>query len=363
MASKIVGVLGFDGVKALDLAGPLEAFATARRHANRNGGAPSYDLVVIALANKTFVSESGVVLEAQKTARAAPVLDTIIIPGGIGLRNQSTMTRASDWIAARAESTRRIASVSCGIYPLAMSGLLDNRCVTTHWEIAQDVSKRFPKLHVNYTASFLKDGNFYTCGGGNSGIEMTLALIEEDYGAQLALSVARQLGMDLRPPGDEETLANPWDYQSGPMERLAELPAWIAGHLREKLSVTVLAERTRLCERHFARLFKRVFYRTPADFVEHARLSEARRRLLLPRNSIDSVAASVGFASAGSFRRAFERRFGFTPRAFRSRFHFGVQDVGHEPGSMQAAVTSYRRVRLRTDQSEFGPKPAKSTAV
>ena len=347
MVSKMVGVLGFDGVKALDLAGPVEAFATARRKADRNGGSPPCDLVVIGLTNKTFVSESGVVLEAQKTVRAAPALDTIIIPGGIGLRNATIMTRASDWIAARGESTRRIASVSGGIYPLAMTGLLDNRCVTTHWQIVQDVAQRFPKLHVNYTASFLKDGNFYTCGGGSAGIEMTLALIEEDYGTQLALSVARELGMNLRPPGDEETLANPSDYQSGPMERLAELPPWIAGHLREKLSVSALAERTGLCERHLARLFKSVFHRTPADFVEHVRLSEARRQLLLPRNTIESVATSVGFASAFSFRRAFERHFGLSPRGFRRRFHFGVQDVGDSPGIMQTAVTSYKTVRLR----------------
>jgi transcriptional regulator GlxA family with amidase domain len=362
MVPKIIGVLGFDGVRALDLAGPLEAFATARRNAERNGGL-RYDLMVIGLANRTFLSESGVVLKAQKTTRSAPAFDTIIIPGGAWLRNTATIRRAADWVADRAGATRRIVCVSSGIYPVALTGLLDSRCVTTHWRIAQDVSQRFPKLHVNYTASFLRDGAFYTCGGGNAGIEMTLALIEEDYGAQLALSVARELVMDLRPPGDDETLANPSDYQSGPMERLAELPAWIAGHLREKLLVNALAERTGLCERHFARLFKQVFHRTPADFVEHARLSEARRRLLLPRNSIESVAASVGFASAFSFRRAFERRFGVTPRAFRGRFHFGVQDVGHEPGSMQTAVTSYRRVRVRADQSEFGPKSAKSTAV
>jgi transcriptional regulator GlxA family with amidase domain len=347
MVPKNVAVLGFDGVSDLDLSGPLEAFATARRTAEQNGGLSCYDLVVIALEGKTFTSQSGVVMQAQKRTKTASPLDTVVVPGGAGLRDPATLQSAAKWIAHRANSVRRVVCVSGGIYPVAIAGLLDNRCVTTHWRIAQDVTRRFPALHVSYSASFLKDGGFYTCGGGSAAIEMTLALIQEDHGAQFALSVARELIVELRPPGEDDALPNPSDYQSGPMERLAELPAWIAGHLRENLSRQVLAERTGLCERHFARLFKRIFHYTPADFVEHVRLSEARRRLLLPRNSIDSLAASVGFTSAASFRRAFERRFGVTPRAFRARFEFGVRDIGDEPGMVQTAVTSYRTVQVR----------------
>jgi transcriptional regulator GlxA family with amidase domain len=347
MIPKNVGVLGFDGVNAFDVSGPLEAFATARRTAEQNAGASQYNLMVIALEGKTFTSQSGVVTQAQKTIETAPPLDTVVVPGGAGFRDPARLQNAAKWITDRTESVRRIVCVSEGIYPVAIAGLLDNRYVTTHWRIAQDVAQRFPALRLNYAASFLKDGPFYTCGGGSAAVEMTLALIQEDYGTQFALSVARELVVELRPPGEDDAFPNPSDYQSGPMERLAELPAWIAGHLREKLSRQVLAERAGLCERHFARLFKRIFHQTPADFVEHVRLSEARRRLLLPRNSIDSVAASVGFTSAASFRRAFERRFGVTPRAFRARFEFGVQDVDHEPGNTQTVVTSYKRVRLR----------------
>ena len=347
MVSKNVAILGFDGVNTLDLSGPLETLAIARRAVEQTAGMKDYNLMVIALEGTTFTSQSGVVTRTQKTVNNAPPLDTIVIPGGAGFRDPLRLQNASKWIANRTGSVRRIVCVSEGIYPVAIAGLLDNRCVTTHWRIAQDVAQRFPALQVNYAASFLKDGAFYTSGSGSAAIEMTLALIQEDHGTQLALSVARELGVELRPPGADDALPNPSDYQCGPMDRLAELPAWIVGHLREKLSRQVLAERTGLCERHFARLFKRIFHLTPADFVEHVRLSEARRRLLLPRNSVDSVAASVGFTSGASFRRAFDRRFGVSPRAFRARFTFAVQDVDHEPGNLQTVVTPYKAVRLK----------------
>jgi transcriptional regulator GlxA family with amidase domain len=349
MAPRLVGILGFDGVRTLDLTGPLEVFSAARVGNNRDRGQPCYKVILVGLTGKTFASESGIVFKAQRTIKSAPALDTIIVPGGAGLRNAEAIKSAAKWLAGRAGVTRRMACVSAGIYAMAPTGLLDGRCVTTHWRFTRDVAQRFPTLRIQYTASFLKDGPFYTCGGGNTGIEMTLALIDEDYGSQVALAVAREFGMNLRPPGDDEPMLDPATYQSGPTERLAELPAWILGHLRDKLSVEVLAERTSVCPRHFGRLFKRAFHRTPADFVEHLRLTEARRLLITPRNSIEGVAASVGFKSADVFRRSFERRFGVTPREFRDRFQFDVQDIATEPGTTQTAVIPYRRVRVHAD--------------
>jgi len=148
---------------------------------------------------------------------------------------------------------------------------------------------------------------------------MTLSLIEEDYGKAVALRVARELVMDLRPPGEEQNNIAPYHYELDPTERLADLPAWITAHLQNNLSVESLAQRTSLCPRHFSRLFKQLYETTPAVFVEQMRLNEARRRLLSSRNSVASVAASVGFKSTDAFRRAFERRFGIAPRDFRSR--------------------------------------------
>jgi transcriptional regulator GlxA family with amidase domain len=168
---------------------------------------------------------------------------------------------------------------------------------------------------MNSAASFLRDGTHYTCGGGTAGIEMSLAMIEEDYGSIAALAVARELVMSLRPAGNEQTV-DLSAHTSDVHDRLAELPGWITSRLHEDLSIEVLAERACVCPRHFSRLFKKTFRTTPASFVEQLRICEAERRLATRRASIESIAASVGFKSAEVFRRAFERRLGQTPSGF-----------------------------------------------
>lgn len=319
LATRLVGILGFDGVAALDLTGPLEALSIARCPDARGVGRPCYKPIVIGLEHKSFTSESGLGFKADASAKSAGDFDTILIPGGSGLRRPETTRSAASWLAARASATRRIASVSTGIYALAQSGLIDGRPVTTHWRFSRDLAQRFPKLRVNSTASFLKTDRFYTSAGGAAGVEMTVALIEEDFGSQVARAVARELVVRLRPPGESDELFEIANFLSDPVERIVDLPAWISVHLRERLTVDALAERACLCPRHFSRVFKQVFNCTPADFVEELRLSEARRRLLGLRTTVDSVAESVGFKSSDAFRRAFERRVGVTPTTFRRR--------------------------------------------
>ncbi len=313
-APKVIGFLGFDGVTTLDLAGPLEAFATARLD-HANGGERCYETLIIGVSRKTFVSRSGVTFTTEHTHPTAPELDSIIIPGGVGLRTGATMAAIAAWLQQRAPATRRIASICAGIYPFARTGLLDGRSVTTHWRYAGDVVRAFPRLRMNSAASFLRDGTHYTCGGGTAGIEMSLAMIEEDFGSRTALAVARELVMSLRPAGDDQTV-DVSAHASDVHDRLAELPGWITSRLQEDLSVEVLAERACLCPRHFSRLFKQTFRMTPASFVEQLRIGEAERRLATRRTSIDSIAASVGFKSTEVFRRAFERRLGQTPSRF-----------------------------------------------
>lgn len=313
---KLIGLLGYDGVAALDLTGPLEALNLAQ-HAGESAGPACYTPIIIGLTNKSFTSESGLHFKADVTADTSAQFDTIIIPGGKGIRQAETRQQAAAWLKSQAHQTRRIASVSTGIYAVAPSGLVDGRNVTTHWRFARDLAQRFPKLKINRSAAFLKDEAFYSSAGGTAGIEMTLALIQEDYGGEVARGVARELVMRLRPPGVGGDDFAPTIYQADPTERVAELPAWILGHLHERMTVDNLAERTCLCPRHFSRLFKQVFDCTPADFVEELRLSEARRRLLGLRTTVESVAESVGFKSSDAFRRAFERRVGVTPTAFR----------------------------------------------
>jgi len=316
----VIGILGFDGAATLDFIGPLEAFKAARTYDNYHRTHSCYEVVILSVNKKTFVSESGIAFKADETIDAISSLDTVIIPGGSGCHLPGMNKNVSSWLRAHESRIRRVASVCGGIYVLAESGLIDGRRVATHWRFSRDVAQRFPKLQVNYTASFLKDGPFHTCGGGAAGMEMTLALINEDYGPRVALDVAREFVMRLRPAGAEESLIYPPQPERESAERLADLPAWILAHLDNDLSVKMLAERTCLCPRHFSRLFKRVFNTTPAEFVEQLRLGEARRHLLIPGTTIRSVALSVGFKSADAFRRAFERELGLTPSSFRTRF-------------------------------------------
>jgi transcriptional regulator GlxA family with amidase domain len=317
---KLVGLVAYDGVAPLDLVGPLEAFTKARQ--GEGIGTSCYEVITLGLSGKRVTSESGLVLAAQYTLANAPELDTIVVPGGSGLRGETKEIIAA-WLAQRFEKTRRIVSVSGGIYAIAATGFLAGRTVTTHWRFARDVARQFPTLRVNPSASFMKDGDFYSSAGGTAAVELTLSLIEEDYGRPIALAVAKELVARLRPAGDADSAFESHDYEPEPGDRLSELPGWIAAHLRENLGIEVLAQRCCVCPRHFARLFKTLFGRTPADFVEDGRLSEARHRLTNSRASIESIGLSVGYKSADAFRRAFERRLGVAPRDFRK----GVQLV------------------------------------
>ena len=320
MNAKVIGFLGFDGITALDLIGPMEAFGAAALDEGKAGCRPCYEVLVIGIS-KSFVAESGVICKAHKTLQTAPALDTLIVPGGSGLRNAETNVKVSAWLKSRAGQTRRIASVCTGIYGLAPTGLLDGRRVTTHWRFARDLAQRFPKLIVNRDALFLKDGRFYTSAGVTAGIDLSLAMIEEDHGPSVALNVARELVVYLKRPGGQEQYSEPLQFQTQSADHFGDLAAWMSGHLDQDLSVEALAERARMCPRHFSRRFKSVFGSTPAVFVEDLRLDNARRRLAVRDTNIESVASSVGFRSADVFRRAFERRFGITPSSYRLRFN------------------------------------------
>jgi transcriptional regulator GlxA family with amidase domain len=225
--------------------------------------------------------------------------------------------------------------------------LLDGRRVTTHWRFAQDVAKRFSALKVDANALFLKDGPFYTGAGVTAGIDLALALIEEDHGPSVALAVARELVVYLKRAGGQEQYSEPLKFQTRSADRFADLAAWMQGHLTHDLSVEALAEKTCLCPRHFSRRFKGVFAATPAVFVMDLRLGEARQRLSLSGQSIEQIAKSVGFQSEDTLRRAFERRFGVNPSGYRKRFRTQSPALPHQrkdlTGNGMSRANSQRR--------------------
>jgi transcriptional regulator GlxA family with amidase domain len=325
-----IGFLGYDLVQALDLIGPSDAFASDAFAADHPGGAgemdgslparPPYEIVIIGLTGKRFVTSSGITMHADVAVPTPIKLDTLIVPGGSGLRRPGMSERAAAWIASRAPNIRRVASVCTGIYALARTGLLDGRRVATHWSAVAEVARRFPALHVEPDALFLKDGQFYTSAGITAGIDLALAMIEEDHGPRAALAVARELVVYFKRPGGQQQFSEPLQFQLETADRFADLAAWIQSHLRSELSVEVLAARTFLSVRQFSRAFKTRFRTTPAVFVEEARLGEATRRLTAQGTNIGAVARSVGYASEDAFRRAFERRFGVSPSNYRRRF-------------------------------------------
>ncbi len=320
-AARRIGVLGFEGVNAVDIVGPMEAFATAgREDCTRKESRSAYQLCVIGLSEDRFATESGIQLIPHCGLKDAPSLDTLIVPGGWGLREPRTNTPVVAWLRSRAPRIRRVASVCTGIYGLAPTGLLDGRRVTTHWRFIEDVSRQFPRLRVQGDALFLKDGPYYTSGGVTAGIDLALALIEEDMGPRVALAVARELVMYLKRPGGQEQYSEPLQFQARSLDSFADLVAWICSHLDRDLSVPVLAERARLSPRQFSRRFATAMGCTPADFVTMARLRAARDRLTGSRRSVETIAVSVGFRSADVFRRQFLCRFGITPSSYRDRF-------------------------------------------
>ena len=305
---------------ALDLVAPIDAFMSAVIEGSDGAPRRCYETVIIGFSKRPFVSESGILFKPHRTIRNAPALDTLIIPGGPGLRKPLTQASAVEWIKGRVGKIRRVATVCTGIYGLAPTGVLDGRRVTTHWQFARDVAKRFPELNVDANAIYIKDGPFYTGAGVTAGIDLSLALIEEDYGPSVALAVARELVVYLKRAGGQEQFSEPLRFQTRAADRFADLAAWMQGHLDQDLSVESLAHKACLCPRHFSRRFKDAFGASPATFVEDLRLGEARQRLSLANQAIESVARSVGFKSPDAFRRAFERRFGVNPTSYRKRF-------------------------------------------
>jgi transcriptional regulator GlxA family with amidase domain len=331
MTPKRVGFVGFDGVVAIDITGPAEAFACARIKEGESGSKPCYEVLTIAATNQPFAAESGVVFKPQRTFKTALPLDTLIVPGGVGLRNPAVIRSVSAFVKARAGRIRRIVSICTGVYALAATGLLVGRKVTTHWRHARDLAVRFPDIRVHENAIFIKDGPFYTSAGATAGIDLALALIEEDYGPRVSLAVARELVVYLKRAGGQEQYSEPLQFQTESVSRLSELATWILSHLNQDLSVEALATKACLCPRHFSRRFKAEFGNTPAEFVERLRLDEARRRLSTGDNTVGNVAISLGFRSPDSFRRAFERRLGVNPSDYRRRFAATPNVFAQEP--------------------------------
>jgi transcriptional regulator GlxA family with amidase domain len=313
---KRVGVVGFDGVTALHLVGASDTFVAAALDDGYGGRIPCYQVYTIGVISDRFLAEGGLLFEARATLNAAPDLDTIVVAGGRGILRHEVSDKIASWILKRIGDTRRIGAVCTGIYGIAPTGLLDGREVTTHWRFARELARRFPRLKIDHRKPFVRDGPYYTTTGLSAGINLSLAMIQEDYGPYVALSVEEELALRLTKEDQEELPSDPAPFDNHPIDRFSELVAWVIRNLHADLSVEVLARRACMCPNHFSKVFKSVFGEPPSDFVQNLRLNEARRRLLRRQKTLRTVAASVGFSSPDSFHRAFERKFGARPSSY-----------------------------------------------
>ncbi len=319
MKTRHIAILAYDGLETLDVAGPADVFSSANDLLGRDP-AP-YEVVVLGIRRGPIAAESGVKYFADRTLDDGGLFDTIIVPGGKALRLDSkTRTTIAEFVKAQAQTARRVASVCTGIYALADTGLLDGRTVTTHWRYAGDVQRRWPKVRMNADALFLNDGKFYTSAGVTAGIDLALSFVEEDFGSELALAVARDIVVYLKRSGGQLQYSQPLLAQTKATTRFGDIAQWIRGNLQRDLTLEMLAGHVHLSPRHFARKFKATFGLTPADFVQELRLDEARWLLVNGEDAIGALADTIGYTSGDTFRRAFERRFGIPPAEYRRRF-------------------------------------------
>ncbi|MFN8151901.1 MAG: GlxA family transcriptional regulator [Solirubrobacterales bacterium] len=310
-----IGFVAFEGVEALDVTGPWEVLHTAGLYA---GDVPQ--LLCVTADGGDVRSSSGLSFRADASIGEVDGLDTLIVAGGIGVRAAAEDERLLAGIERLAATARRTASVCSGAFLLAEAGLLDGCRATTHWAHAAALAERFPAVDVDPDPIFIREGSLLTSAGVTAGMDMALALAEEDHGAEVALQTARMLVVYARRPGGQSQFSVQLERGSADDAPLRELQAWIAEHPDADLSVGALAGRLHLSERQFSRVFARGLGTTPADYVERVRVEQARGLLETDGGSLEAVAARCGFPSAEVMRRAFHRRLGVSPRDYRERF-------------------------------------------
>ena len=305
----------YDGVQSLDVSGPLEVFAGALRHP---AGRAAYRLVTASPGGEPVRTSSGLTLVPDVDLGAAPVPHTLVVPGGEGTR---TLDGAIvEWLRVRAPHAARLVSVCTGAFLLAEAGLLDGHRATTHWWLCDAFAERYPKVDVEPDPIFVRDGTVATSAGVTAGIDLALALVEEDLGRDVALAVARHLVMYLRRPGGQAQFSAQLSAQVAERSALREVQRWIAENPQADLSVAALARRANLSPRHFARVFATEVGRPPGRHVDAVRLETARRLLAESDDGVEQIARRCGYRTAEAMRRAFVRTLGIPPAEYRRRF-------------------------------------------
>lgn len=327
-----VVMLCYPDTEVLDITGPLDVFAHCARwlELKRMARAPVYKIELVGLKAGSFVTSSGMRLVAERSYRDVTSADTLLIAGGTGcddvMQNQDVLR----WIRQLAPKVTRLGSVCTGAMILASTGLLDNKSATTHWDYVDKLIHANPSIKVQPDAIYVRDGNIYTSAGVTAGIDMALAMVEEDWGQRVALAVARILVMFLKRPGGQSQFSKHLAAQFSEDDNLHKLQLWLLNNLDQDISVPALARRVMMSDRNFSRRFIKIIGMTPARYISKVRIEAARRKLEESGLQISQVARHCGFGSGETMRRKFVSELGVTPSDYRARFQSARRKLGRK---------------------------------
>ncbi|MGW7462044.1 GlxA family transcriptional regulator [Streptomyces sp. NPDC054797] len=309
-------VVLYEGVQSLDVTGPVEVFAGTGRFPGRAG----YAIRTVSPGGEPVRTSSGLTLVPDGDLESARpgAGTTLLVPGG--RYTADFEPRLTDWLRAHGGGAERLVSVCTGGLLLAEAGLLDGRRATTHWYVCERMARDYPAVTVEPDPIYVRDGPVATSAGVTAGIDLALALVEEDHGRDVALAIARHLVVFLRRPGNQAQFSAQLAAQTAQREPLREVQQWIAEHPGADLSVEALAARARLSPRHFARAFQAETGVTPGRYVERVRVEHARRLLEESGEGIAQISRACGYGTPEALRRAFLRTLGQPPAEYRRRF-------------------------------------------
>lgn len=315
---RTIEIVAFPGVQLLDVAGPLQVFESANVY-RRQGGEPPPYLTRVMAHSSPVMSSAGLGLMSSRLSRGQEAVDTLIVAGGAGVHAATKEKLLVRWLAARSRSARRVASVCSGAFLLGAAGVLDGKRVVTHWNECGRLAQLHPKACVEADPIFIQDGSLWSSAGVTAGIDLSLAMVEDDIGHATAMAVARDLVVFLKRPGGQAQFSATLDLQDRD-SGFDRLHAWMTGHLADNLSVANLAAYAGMSERSFIRHYRSSVGLTPARAVEKLRVEAARRLLVSGKVLIKSIAERCGFGSEETMRRSFIREVGIAPRDYRDRF-------------------------------------------
>lgn len=308
----------FPGFQLLDIAGPRDAFAEVRI---LSGGEAEYEMLTIGTTRGSVLSSSGLTIMPDRTIfDPCPHFDTVIIPGGLGVFNVLEDTTLADWLSAQWKTARRMAAICNGVFALGAAGLIDRKTVTTHWMDAANLASMFPQARVEPDQIYVKEDRLYTTAGVTAGIDLSLVMIEEDFGRKMALDVAKYLIVYVRRAGGQSQFSPLLETQASADSQVQSIQQYLLDNLHLDHTLASVAERAHMSPRNLSRVFSKECGISLMSFVNDARIDSARRYLESTALGMREIAERCGFENADALRRTFSRRLQISPVEYRSRF-------------------------------------------